>query len=290
MSTLSPAFSGFYDDINTSLTYKAFWLGYDGAPEFFRFNYDMPLQYGTGLGISAANYNVGIFNDFNTALSYSYNVEVAQEHFVYLGLTAEYMRTSVNYSRAKSNDLTDPVLRQDYLFNTTNKFNSSFGLAYHWLDLYAGINVYNLFRRSASLGSIKYPVNRQFQFFANYTYPIQEEWKLKGYYTMSKIRTTMWTYDFTVLGQYDDNLYAGLNWRRPTNVGMLVGGFIDDNIYLNYFMNITAQPGFINSMGSHEITLGYRFKKSSWLKSINKKTFNVIDEIKDLIDKLFKGS
>jgi type IX secretion system PorP/SprF family membrane protein len=286
-SVLSPALSGYYEKPNLSLIYRTSWLGIQGAPEFIKLNYDMLLPLDIGFTSSIMNYKIGIFSDIIVNTGAALRIMVAPQHYINFGINLDYQRSSINTFKAKSQDLTDPVLKEIALDVDGNKINAGFGLVYNWDDLYAGINMYNLFKKPIKIGSYTYPIYRQFEFFSTYRYSEIEDWDFDGFLLISKIKETKFRYEIAAKATYNKNIWFGLNWRRPYNFGINLGGKLTENIYFNYTFVLSGQKGLINSAGSHEIALGYRQKKGGWLNDRRKGSSRLIEKIKSLYNWVF---
>ncbi len=284
---LSKAYSGYYGDINSAATYRANWLGFPGAPEYIRANFDMPMPYDCGLGFSAMNYKVGLFSDFNFEGAYALKIPIKKQHIAYFGLGMQFLRSTVNYGKAKSTDILDPVITRNPLSTSANRLNSSMYLAYNWKELYAGINISNLFKKDLQNGNLEYPIYRKFELFSNYTYPINSSWDVEGFFILSKFKENKANIDLTAIVRYEKDLWFGLNWKRPTNFTMMFGTYFSQNIYLGYSAGITGGPGFSNTLGTHEITLGYRIKNKGMWSSDSRKSNGLIEKIVDFFGGLF---
>ncbi|MBN2520250.1 MAG: PorP/SprF family type IX secretion system membrane protein [Bacteroidales bacterium] len=285
---LSPAFTGIYNDINSSITYKTNWLGFQGAPEYIRGSIDMPMPYNSAFGVSLMNHKVGIFSDFNGNIDYSFVTPLKQDHNLHFGLRIQFLRSSLNYNKIKPTDLNDPFIQYSTQVESINKFNSSFGVGYNWENLYAGINISNLFKKDLEYGNVKYPTYRKFELFSSYLYEIDRNWQLEGFAFISKIKDSKFAYEITAIGKYDKDFWFGLTWRRPVNIGLNIGTFFTENIYFNYTASITGEPGFANTLGSHELSMGYRMKSSNWFLNSKKKSDTLLEKLIALINSLFR--
>lgn len=284
---LSKSFAGYYGDLNSSATYRANWLGFSGAPEYIRANFDMPMPYDCGLGLSMMNYKVGIFSDFNFEGAYSLTIPIQRKHVVYFGLGLQFLRSTIDFSKGKSIDIQDPFIAQNPLSMSANRLNSSMYLAYNWQKLYGGINISNLFKKELQNGNIEYPIHRQFEFFANYTYDITSSWEAEGFLIINKFKDNKATFDITAIAIYEKDLWFGLNWRRPKNFALTFGTYFSQNIYLNYTAGITGGPGFMNTLGSHEITLGYRMRSKGAWTTDSRKSNGLIEKLVEFVSNLF---
>lgn len=287
-TALSYAYSGFYGNTNASISYKANWLGFQGAPEYLKGGFDIPMPYNSGFGISMMNYRVGIFSDFNANIDYAFKVPVANEHHLYFGLRAQFYRSSVNYNKTKLTDFNDPALSYNLRSDATNKINSSFAVAYNWDYLFAGFTINNLSKKEIKIGNQYFPVHREFKFFSNYKYQINKEFEIEGFGSINKFKESKAFIELTATGRYNEDFWFGLSWRRPVNFAVNVGSFLTKEIYINYTVGITGAPGYANNLGSHEINLGYRLSTGSkWFVNSSKKSNTLIEKIIELISSLF---
>ncbi len=260
---LSPTLAGYTDYPEVFLNYRTDWTAIDGSPNTFRALgngniYEDKLWLGGELVTDKA----GILSVFNANLSLTYKLQVENDQFVYFGIWTSFYQASANIGDGIGVDPNDPLIQNNSKLNSS-AFNLGFGINYNWQRLNIGLSM------PASLGNsneyelnsqFKYKVQRQFQVHASYLFDLNETWQLQTIGLYRKTVKQPATFELSLMSIYQGRFWGGLLYRNTGVIAINLGGHVYNGFVLNYSYEIGLSNINSGSGGSHEITLGYRFK------------------------------
>src|SRR5512137_2589247 len=88
--TLAPSYAGNFNTRFLFLGFRSDWTGIDGGPKTFRISYNdvFPFMENAGFGGKIVYDKAGIFNQLYIMGSYSYDLQVYEDHHILFGLSA----------------------------------------------------------------------------------------------------------------------------------------------------------------------------------------------------------
>ncbi|GHU85307.1 hypothetical protein FACS1894153_0290 [Bacteroidia bacterium] len=259
----NPAATGYSDYFNAALTYRAQWNPSSGIagsqrPHAVILNMSQYLwNMRSGFGLTVYDFRHSIENQFMIKGSYAYHIQMGDEEYLSLGVSAGLMSHSVNDAVTPSgNDV-------DY----TNLISDlGLGLEYHTGDIIVGLSCAHI---PLVLGNDVAKVNPHFYFYTTYVYKIDNDWKLLPHIVL---RNSVFITNVAIGTRvaYLNQFLLGLDYRMDAwsiNVGWRFG-----NMAVGYSYDINN--GALQSRGvggSHEITMSYN---------------GILFPIKDAVEKL----
>lgn len=260
---LSPTLAGYTGYSEVAINYRNDWTGIDGSPRTFSANgFGNVYKEKLWLGGELMTDKTDILSVFKANLSLTYKLQVDNDQFLYFGIWTTLFQASVNTGNGIGVDPNDPLIQNSSKLNSS-AFNAGFGINYNW-------NNFNLgFSMPASFGSndeyvtdasFKYKVQRQFQVHASYMFNFSDKWQLQTIGVYRKTGNMPATFELSAMSIYQGRFWGGMLYRNSGVLAINVGAHIYNGFIFNYSYEIGM--GSINkgSGGSHEITLGYRFK------------------------------
>jgi len=260
---LTPTFAGHSGYSEAFLNYRNDWTKIEGAPSTFSaMGYGNIYKEKMYLGGEIQTDKTNILSVFKANLSYTYKLQVENDQFLYFGIWSSFYQASVNTGNAIGVDPNDPIIQNNAKLNSS-AFNAGFGINYNWQNLNLGFSMPSIFGSNDEYElntDFKYKVQRQFQFHASYLFDLNSSWQLQTFGVFRKTGNQPATVEISLLSIIQGRFWGGLLYRNSGVLAINLGGHIYNGFTFNYAYEIGT--GNINngSGGSHEITIGYRFK------------------------------
>jgi len=257
--TLAPSYAGNYNSKYLFLGYRSDWTGIDGGPKTFRLSYNDVLMQNAGYGAKVIYDKAGIFNQLYLMASYSYNLEVAEDHHVIFGLSAGLYYNSINladyYNDPDYN--IDPALIRDDI-SSKLKFMSDVSVVYAWQGLEVGGLFSNISFGDATYKDVnlKYNPLSNFQVHASYLYPVADDWDLITLVLVRGGKYVKTQFEIAAQVVWQQRFMASLVFRDPGVLGFGIGANIDKGLKLYYNFNFATNVN-MGIFNNHEITLGF---------------------------------
>lgn len=257
---LSPSYAGTYNPKFLFMGYRSDWTGIDGGPKTFRMSYNdvFPFMKNAGYGAKIIYDKAGIFNQTYVMGSYSYNLQVADDHRVLFGLSLGFYKNRLNltdYYNDPQYTLDPSLISQD--INSKMKFMTDFSAVWLWQGAEAGITFANLAFGDASYKEVdlKYTPLANYQFHATYQYVINEEWDLSPLAIVRAGKDIKTQFELAAQLMYLKRFRGSVVYRDPGTFGTGIGINIDKGLKIGYNFNFATniQMGVYNN---HEISVG----------------------------------
>ena len=285
--SLNPAYAGIkgYGEINLVGRYQYYnygsFGGASGSPRTGLFTVSLPVPVlGGGVGLNVYYDQVAQSKMTNAALSYSQHIKLG-EGKLGIGIQGTYTYLSKGtYFALDENDINVPLEASD------SKFDAGAGLWYEAPKFYAGLSLNNLFRSGYAFKSggkegtpTKYLTENHAYFTAGYnidasssvviTPMVLVKAVLPGTYA-SKDKfgnRNNYSLEAGVRGTFNDNVWAGVNYRHQESVSGLGGvRFGKDNaIGAGLAFDLITLNQAARAFASYEVMLSYRLPKPSLL-------------------------
>lgn len=214
-----------------------------------------------GLGFNLVNDNVGIFDNTQALLSYSYRIELATKHFLRLGLSAGISDFRVNMNDINANP-TDPYLLNSDYKNT--EFMANFGFYYNYKNLTIGLTVPQLLNNSVNQNNndsnASYELIRHALLSGGYKFNIPriKDLSITPYLMMRYANAAPFQFDLNIIAKLEEKAWFAVNYRNDFSVGVNIGVNVLKNFVLGYSYDIGIQKTGRYSSNNHEFLLGYR--------------------------------
>lgn len=264
---INPAFTGTSNYSPIQVGFRNQWTGFKGAP----------ATYTLGGHSSMKNKNMGFggmlfLDDMGGAikqtglmLNYSYFLKLNKKsnlNFGFAGIINQYSYDGSNISAHSTND---PSL---YSSSKAIIPDMNFGIAYVFDErLKIGISANQLIQsRIKKWNDMNMTIDaqnklvRHINFTASYIAQITDKTEVEPY---TMLRTTLINpiqFDLGVRVIYNKNFFAGVGYRFQDAFCVIIGTTYN-NFSFGYSYDITTSNLRNYSTGTHEVVLGYRFKK-----------------------------
>lgn len=257
--TVNPAYAGELDALATSLSYRAQWVGFEGAPNSQYFTAHTPLpKKNMALGIQIQNDEIGARQTPSFAIAYAYKLNLGKNRRISFGLQGGVVNYQYNWNELQYNRPQDPVAYE----SASNKWipNFDFGVMYLDPQNYFGVTLKSINQAKtissdfsdASLSTLLYIVGGR-------TMPLSEKVSLKPSFIAMKSLETPFQFDVNIGALYDNRFWLTATYRYQ--FGMVFSGqfYINDQFHFGYSYDLATNGLMGQQGGTHEIFIGYEF-------------------------------
>ncbi|GHB33768.1 PorP/SprF family type IX secretion system membrane protein [Mongoliitalea lutea] len=270
---INPAYAGYKNQGYIQSTYRDQWLGFPGAPKTLTVTADLSANEGKmGFGLSLLNDQIGPTNTSTGMLTYTYRIQLGNESFLGLGVSAGASQYMIDGSMLNPVDANDPLLPDGRINLFTPNLNS--GLFFHTPRFYAGISAFNMVgKRVLEREDISLAFH-DFHYYltAGMMIPLNEKIEFKPSFLIKEVKGAPTSYDINGMFLFFDRLWLGASYRsniklwndnlegnlnNRTAVAFIAEIFATDNLRLGYAYdtNLNVLDTFRNN--SHELSVGY---------------------------------
>lgn len=265
----NPAAAGSRDALSLAGTFRAQWVGIDGAPMTGSFSVHSPLpndRLAVGLTYTIDRIGPTMTNTISGAFAYRLPVGKSKKIKVSFGISAGVQ----NYRSALSTVQTNGGAGSDPSFQSNiNLWIPQVGAGvYVYSDkFYVGVAVPQLLPNSLMkknmLGLDSTSAHQYYQLYATAGYVFSLGKKVKF------IPSTMMKYvpkyapidfDFNATFVFIDRIWIGASYRLSDSYGFMASFLITPQLRVAYAYDLTVSPLSKFTTGSHEIMLGYDFQ------------------------------
>jgi type IX secretion system PorP/SprF family membrane protein len=258
--SLSPSYAGNYNPKYMIMGYRSDWTGIDGGPKTVRISYNdvFPFMENAGYGGKIVYDKAGIFSQLYIMGSYSYNLQINQDHHVMFGLSAGVYKNRLNlldYYNDPKYTIDPSLISQDV--KSKLKFMSDFSAVWTYKGAEAGFMFSNISFGDASYKGVdlKYNPLANFQFHGTYQYKINEQWDLNPLAIIRAGKYIKSQFEMAVQVMYLKKVWGSLAYRDPGVIGIGLGANIDKGLKIAYNFNFATNVA-MGTFNNHEISIG----------------------------------
>ncbi len=260
---MSAAYAGLYNPATLFADYRTDWIGVDGGPVTYQLSYNDRIFEKVGVGGRFIYDKTDIFKQTILLGTYTYELDIATDQKLNLGLSAGIFRNSIDLARYYNSPdyVQDGVLLYG-LLKSKIKFATDFSALYRFRNLEGGIVFSNVMYGSAKYNSsdIAYNPILNYLIHASYNHLINELWAVKPFVLFRGGRNYPKQIELATEVTFNKRYWATAVYRSGGVWGFGLGGKINDEILLNYSYNLSSNVA-LNAFGSHQVTLGISLNK-----------------------------
>ncbi len=269
---INPAYAGARGMGSFTLLYRNQWIGFDGAPETKLLSYNTPL-FGNrvGFGLTVANQTIGIENQWNATMAYSYNIAIDDESSVRFGLQGSMRYFGFDFSdpSVEIREQGDESILYD---GTEDRYTGNFGVGVYLQlrQLYLGISVPHFFPSELGINPNTLvdevaKLSAHYYLTAGTLIPVSDNMQLKPALLAKFVPNAPFDADLNLSMIFDNTFTAGLSYR----LGGDGSGESIDLLALYQINNVAIGAAYDyplsqiqdQSSGSIEVLLRYDFIK-----------------------------
>lgn len=285
---VNPAYAGVPGVPVLTGLYRNQWMGFEGNPTTALLSFHTNLVPDkVGLGLTVANFQVGLFNNYMGAMAYSYRIEFSEKVDLRLGLQVSAKRYEIDFTEdafVRNQALVDP---DDQYLSTmmameVNDFNANFGAgAFLRVDnAFLGLSVPNLYNSQILINDLTNAASEEkphFYGMAGVEIPVSQNVKITPQVMAKYVQNAPFDLDANVMAMFNDAVGAGASYRLG---GEGSGESVDFLLFFNFGnLSLGAAYDFVltelqdYSSGSVEAVAKYYFRPKSQANMENPRYF-----------------
>jgi type IX secretion system PorP/SprF family membrane protein len=269
--SMTPSYAGVKSIKTVFLDYRSDWTGVDGGPVTCQLSYNDRLKGKVGFGGRFIYDKTDIFKQTMLLGTYTYEVTIAEEHFINFGLSAGFYKNSIDLGKYYNDQ---NYVQDAALISGTErskiKVATDISALYRYKDIEGGILFSNVMFGTAKYSNtdISYKPLKNYLVHASYSYHANDIWTVKPFVLFRGGQNYPSQLELASEVSYKKKLWGLLVFRSGGIWGMGFGAEVSDGILVNYSYNLSTNVA-LNTFGSHQITLGVRLFNKSTRKNIN---------------------
>jgi type IX secretion system PorP/SprF family membrane protein len=267
---VNPAYAGERNSVATALSYRAQWVGFDGAPKTAYFSAHSPiLNKKLAVGLWFQNDQIGAREHTSMHGSVSYKLQLEGSNRISFALSGGALNHRYNWNELDLPDGSDPVAFVSEASQWRPVFD--FGVMYLSSRGYGGLSIMNLNGVDLSASDmIDARLEPSVNLVGGYIFPISEKVDLKPSTLVRAQTDGTWQFDANMSVGFNNDLWVTATYRYQ--FGMVFSGhfYLNDNFHFGYSYDLTTNALLSQQGGTHELFIGYDFNlyktKSSTLR------------------------
>jgi type IX secretion system PorP/SprF family membrane protein len=256
---LSPAYAGIHNAKRVFVDYRSDWTGLDGGPRTYELSYNDKIGK-VGFGGRFIYDKTDIFKQTIILGTYSYEVNIARDHYINFALSLGFFRNSIDLAKY----FNDPNYVQDRALlygqqDSKIKFATDISALYRYRQIEAGILFSNVM-----FGTVKYANSdmtykplKNFLIHGTYLFDINPDWSLATTTILRGGEHVPMIFEIMPTITWNKRIWANVLFRTWGIFGAGAGVEVVDGVLLNYSYNMSTNVA-LNTFGSHQVTLGVR--------------------------------
>lgn len=261
----NPAVTGASRFVNVTASGRNQWVGWEGAPKsqmvtvhsFFN-------AVNSGFGLTLLNDKIGYETSLSLKLSYAYHVQLSENAYLSLGLSAGAIRRSYDYEKVNIGESSDDEMALLGLVEKTRP-DFDFGAELNTGKFTIGLSVTHLAQRKMKTPELM--SGRHYYLFAKYIVPVHYRWKVIPSLFVQANKATGHD-EINVLALLDDRYWVGASFRmndrfKAESFVPMLGVDITKVVRVGYSYDVNLWRLSRYSSGTHELLLSIRISKKS---------------------------
>lgn len=239
----NPGYAGMEGQTDFMFLFRDQWIGYSssfedaGNPVTGVLSFNTPIfKISSGIGATFMYERIGVSNNGNFSLNYSYHLPVAKGRLG-LGIRPGVYYQSLDFTKLRAVDPDDPTLQGGN--ETQMKPDLGLGLWYRAENWYLGVAADHMIASEFDFGTVdtdsstglRNQLVPHYTITGGYTFEVTYEIKVTPsfIYQTSEFEQGVW--QLGAVGVYNDRIWGGLTYRQGGDLTFLVGmGFLEDNV------------------------------------------------------------
>ena len=268
----NPGYTGMSAGPVVTAIHRSQWLGYDGnvntggAPntQLVSVNYPLTQIKGAGVGLYVSNDHLGPVNNMEFQASFAYQLKV-QGGILSVGVQAGMYSSGLDFDELifvdPSDDLAGLSGKESQI-----KPDVGFGVYYKRGNIFGGISANHLTKPVFDFGEdqVVNRLSRQYYLVAGYEYRFNPQLTFTPTFLLKSAGLNTYNFDLSVIGKYEDKLWAGLSYRQSESASAMVGYNLLSNrsLSLAYAFDFVVNDQSSKEPTSHELMLVYHLKST----------------------------
>ncbi len=253
---LNPAYAGKNVCPDIGLKYRYQWAGFEGAPSGLSAIGETLIKDKIGLGMVLSTENIGILRNYAVDLNLNYHLSVSEQGRFALGFKGGVQFQKSKFSKLSNVDPSDPLYDPGLYENETLPF-IGVGMLYYDQRFFLGLSSPLLvsFEQTSTREKIIEP-----HFYGNigYRFSINDDVDVTPSMFIRFEPTAPVELDLAVNVWFLNSFGIGASYRTKDAVNLMLQ-YMHNKLLIGYSFDMTLTNVRSQTVGSHEIFLGYRF-------------------------------
>ena len=260
---LNPAYAGITNNLNTSISFRQQWAGFEGSPKTINANGHISLfNNKIGAGLMFVSDNIGNATTNEIVTSGSYRINISKGKILSFGLQAGVTNYQINNTKVTPFDTTDPLF-QGQVSETKPTFGA--GIILKDDKFFVGFSVPRMLRSTFETGGLQSSLYTQhYYLMGSYLFTLSENIRFKPSALLKLVSGAPASIDLNTSLVIHENYQAGLLTRNFNTYGAFLQMIIKDSFRLGYVFEVPTGSSVATNFSTHEITLGYRINVLSF--------------------------
>ncbi len=277
---LNPGYAGYKENLNLSTTYRSQWTGINGAPKTFSASVDgINHNKLIGLGFSVVQDNLGPQSNLSALASFAYRLKVNENSRLSFGVSGgidEYKQDGTTLHPLNDEPgISKLVISQIMPDLQVGLFYASS----HYFAGISGLNLLSNYIKSKPTYEV-IQVSRAYYFHMGALFPLSESLSFKPSFMVKEDFKAPGNIDLNTFLIFNNKLWLGLSLRTAFNAfdskflgtnlssadaaSFMVELFPSSTLRIGYSFDYTTSHLQEVSSGTHEISIGYFFRKKHY--------------------------
>lgn len=245
------------------------WVGIEGAPSTAFLTASMPISNKLSAGFKIINDNIHLYNQLNALATLNYRLQINKNQNIHFAISSGVVNNKLDTKKAVVENESDILYYEDL---SGVSINADFGIKYTYsfvknnvIDF--GFSANNLFANEVkfilndSQGNDYYSLNRNYNFYINYINSSLKDWDVQPMILMrfSEIISKYQT-DIGLMSTYKNLVWGNIIYRFDESIIIGAGVNVLEDLSVAYSYGYGFRGISNNSNGSHEVSIGFKFK------------------------------
>jgi len=257
---INPAYAGERNAISTNLSYRAQWVGFDGAPTTASFTAHSPiLNKSLAVGLWFQNDQLGAREHAALRATVSYKLRFNEGRRLSFALNVGGLNHRYNWGELEYPDGSDPVAFETEQNVWRPAFD--FGAMYLTSKSYFGFSVVNINAVDLAKSDIvDSRLEPNLNLMGGHIFPLSRKVDLKPSALVRLGESGTRQFDLNLSARFDNALWITTTYRYDFGMVFSAHYYVNNRLHFGYAYDLPTNELLSQQSGTHEIFLGYDFK------------------------------
>lgn len=253
---LNPAYAGFTNNLNGTVSYREQWTGFEGSPSTFNANGHISLfgnRMGAGLMFLSDKIGSTSTNEFYG--SYSYRIHLDENNMLSFGLQAGMINFKTNNDEITVLNPEDPMFAGDI---SESKLNIGSGIIFSGDRFLLGFSVPRMLKAKTETGISSTLYAQHYYAMGACLFELNDHIKFKPSVLAKLVAGAKPSFDINAAIILHEKYTAGLLTRNFSTHGLFLQALIKNSLMIGYVMEMPTSKSVGSTFSTHEVTIGLR--------------------------------